>query len=249
MSHRLHKNQQGFSLVEGLLVIIALALIVFVGYYVWHAQGQSKTSTTKDSAATPAATDSGNAKPAQVAYTSDREQASFTYPSTWTKTDAALQPSLDGADAIGLQSPDGKVTVSWVTGIGGIGGACGQDAAPGQLDADGLGGCPATTVLDSTAITGAPGLYVVSGYITYDDSSYYPWIAVQDKDGTTSGRKMGYEVFEGKVDDENILFGIGGLNKGKPAPSFGTKGEVAAFLSTDSAKQAKQILLSLKYKS
>jgi hypothetical protein len=31
-------NHRGFSLIEGLLLVIALCLIVFVGYYVWHSQ-------------------------------------------------------------------------------------------------------------------------------------------------------------------------------------------------------------------
>ncbi|HXR49856.1 MAG TPA: hypothetical protein VN778_02415 [Verrucomicrobiae bacterium] len=31
-------SQKGFTLVEGLLIIIALVLVVFVGYYVWHNQ-------------------------------------------------------------------------------------------------------------------------------------------------------------------------------------------------------------------
>lgn len=39
--------QKGFSAVEGLLTIIALALVVFVGYYVWHTQKQTdKTLNT-----------------------------------------------------------------------------------------------------------------------------------------------------------------------------------------------------------
>ncbi|HEX7633488.1 MAG TPA: prepilin-type N-terminal cleavage/methylation domain-containing protein [Candidatus Saccharimonadales bacterium] len=40
-------NQKGFSLIEGLLVIIALALVIFVGYYVYHSQKQTdKTYST-----------------------------------------------------------------------------------------------------------------------------------------------------------------------------------------------------------
>jgi type II secretory pathway pseudopilin PulG len=42
-------NQKGFSLVEGLLVVIALALVVFVGYYVWNTQ--KNTDKTLDAAA------------------------------------------------------------------------------------------------------------------------------------------------------------------------------------------------------
>lgn len=36
-----HKNQRGFSTVEGVLVVVALALIGFVGWYVYHTRQNS----------------------------------------------------------------------------------------------------------------------------------------------------------------------------------------------------------------
>lgn len=56
-------NQKGFSLVEGLLVIIALALVVFVGYYVWHTQKDTNKQL-----------DQAN-KTSQKASTQDKSQA------------------------------------------------------------------------------------------------------------------------------------------------------------------------------
>lgn len=53
------KNQQGFTLVEGLLIVIALALIIFVGYYVWNSQ-QKSTDTLES-----ATKSSENASPAK----------------------------------------------------------------------------------------------------------------------------------------------------------------------------------------
>jgi hypothetical protein len=44
------KTQSGFSLVEGLLIILILAIIGFGGYYVWHTQKQ--TDKTLDTAVT-----------------------------------------------------------------------------------------------------------------------------------------------------------------------------------------------------
>lgn len=43
------QNQSGFSIVEGLLIFIIIALVGFIGYYVWHAS--SKTKSTYDSVA------------------------------------------------------------------------------------------------------------------------------------------------------------------------------------------------------
>lgn len=43
----MNKTQKGFGLVESLLVIIALSLVVFVGYYVWNTQ-KNVDKTSKD---------------------------------------------------------------------------------------------------------------------------------------------------------------------------------------------------------
>lgn len=40
-------DQKGFSLIEGLLTVIAVLLVVFVGYYVWHSQ-QNANKTLSD---------------------------------------------------------------------------------------------------------------------------------------------------------------------------------------------------------
>lgn len=59
MPHKLYKNQNGFSLVEGLLVVIAIALVVFVGYYVYHSQkttNNTYTSASKVAQSSPAKT-------------------------------------------------------------------------------------------------------------------------------------------------------------------------------------------------
>lgn len=42
-------NQKGFGLIESLLIVIALALVVFVGYYVWHTQQQDDKTPTNSS--------------------------------------------------------------------------------------------------------------------------------------------------------------------------------------------------------
>lgn len=67
------KNRQnGFALVEGLLLAIAIALIVFVGYYVWHTQQQTdKTLTTaaNTSDSTPALSNPKTATNPDESYT------------------------------------------------------------------------------------------------------------------------------------------------------------------------------------
>lgn len=58
------KSQYGFSVIEGLLIIIALTLVVFVGYYVWHTQKQTdKTLNTAAQTSQNTTAQSKNVKP------------------------------------------------------------------------------------------------------------------------------------------------------------------------------------------
>jgi hypothetical protein len=43
----MNKTQKGFALVEGLLILLILAVIGFGGYYVWHSQRQTDKSLTQ----------------------------------------------------------------------------------------------------------------------------------------------------------------------------------------------------------
>jgi hypothetical protein len=55
------RNQKGFSLIEGLLILIAVTLIAFVGYYVWHAQSQSDKDVASSQPTNHAKSDSPSA--------------------------------------------------------------------------------------------------------------------------------------------------------------------------------------------
>ncbi len=72
---KIYKSQEGFGLIEALLLIIAVALVAFVGYYVWHTQKQ--TDKTLSTAAT-ASTTASNAisQPAKPKHTAN-EAVSF----------------------------------------------------------------------------------------------------------------------------------------------------------------------------
>lgn len=51
---RIQQDQTGFSVIEGLLVVIILLLVGFMGYYIYHAN--SKTADTYNAASNTAAT-------------------------------------------------------------------------------------------------------------------------------------------------------------------------------------------------
>jgi hypothetical protein len=56
------KSQAGFTLVEGLLLLIAIALVVFVGFYVYNANRNTDKLVSKGAASTPK---SASSTPAQ----------------------------------------------------------------------------------------------------------------------------------------------------------------------------------------
>jgi len=48
---KLNKNTNGFTVVEGLLIVLVVAVIGFGGYYVWHTQHKTSTANTTSTAA------------------------------------------------------------------------------------------------------------------------------------------------------------------------------------------------------
>jgi hypothetical protein len=180
-------------------------------------------------------------------YASKTEKASFRYPTTWQVADPAAVSSDPKADTLGLKSPNGKVTVSWVSLVDGLGGACSPDVALGVTSDDGLGACPSSVITGSTPISGVSGLVVAEGYITSDNKAFHPWMAVVNKEYAVSRREMGYEVFSGRNNGKfSVLFAIGGIGKSSDM-SFASANQVEAFLASDDANTARQILLSLQY--
>jgi uncharacterized protein HemX len=79
-----HKNQRGFSTVEGVLVVVALALIGFVGWYVYH------TKQTSDKALNAAASTSNNAGP--------RFGSAKTATATGSTSNSSLQSNLNSVN-------------------------------------------------------------------------------------------------------------------------------------------------------
>lgn len=62
---KIYKNEKGFSAVEGLLIILVVAVIGFGGYYVWHTQHKAKpTAAITTTSATKPATKTTTSTPA-----------------------------------------------------------------------------------------------------------------------------------------------------------------------------------------
>lgn len=113
---KIQKNQIGFTVVEGLLIILVVAVIGFGGYYVWHTQhnktkpvsvvstSSSKTTTNAKTSTTPP-----NPYAGWKTYTLTDERLTFQYPSDWTLSGNQITPSEEGdsqySDYVGLSAP------------------------------------------------------------------------------------------------------------------------------------------------
>jgi len=83
------KNQKGFSALEGLLILVIVSLIGFVGWYVFHTKA-SVNNTYKSAVQTSGAVlpkSSANTTFDWVSYSSEADKYSFKYPKTWVKKD------------------------------------------------------------------------------------------------------------------------------------------------------------------
>jgi hypothetical protein len=123
---KLGKKSDGFGAVEGLLILIIICLVVFIGYYVWHTnkdvnKTEKATNTAATATKTPAKTDS---YAGWNSYTLKNEKLSFRYPSGWKleddsqgKTDELQLTATDGfvlsitAGGLGHPSSDGPLKV------------------------------------------------------------------------------------------------------------------------------------------
>lgn len=83
-------NQKGFSVVEGLLVIIALTLVGGIGYYVYQSNQDKKTDNSvtsqtneQSSKQEEKSTDKGPVHVGWKTYTSSAQKVSFEYPEGW----------------------------------------------------------------------------------------------------------------------------------------------------------------------
>jgi len=98
-------EENGFSAVEGLLVLVIIILVGAVGYLVYKNHQDTKntsTSISKSKVVSPVKTTTTDPYTGWDSYTLKNENASFKYPSNWLLTDS----SNNGQDMVELNAPD-----------------------------------------------------------------------------------------------------------------------------------------------
>jgi hypothetical protein len=125
---KIRKDQKGFTLIEGLLIIIALTLIVGVGFYVTNANKDKKDDTAPTTSKTSEKT-KPVADPAAdwTSYSSPLGKFSVKYPKSWvtaSNPDACSNTAESGIFMLGANSSSvgkcasdaaGQITITWRT--------------------------------------------------------------------------------------------------------------------------------------
>jgi hypothetical protein len=101
---KLRKNNQGFSVIEALLILFILGIIGFVGYFVWHSQkAADKTYSQTDTSSSPTVTK----KTSAVVGKTDAQKylviKEWGVKIPYTSTDTLTYTITDGSDEMSLQ--------------------------------------------------------------------------------------------------------------------------------------------------
>lgn len=106
------RNENGFSLIESLLVLIIIGLIAFVGWYVWQSKHKTDKLLTTPSSSVTAPVKKSKTKSSAAdkyagwkTYTLKYEKASIKYPADWTISEQSSSDSKStqgGVDLIRL---------------------------------------------------------------------------------------------------------------------------------------------------
>ena len=103
---KLKNNQYGFGAIEGLLVLVVIAIIGFTGWYVWHAKQTTDKNLTSGSSSAPVFNKvKNNTYAGWKTYCDSATKDCFEYPQTWK---LSSEPKI--AEVVG---PSGSVSVEY----------------------------------------------------------------------------------------------------------------------------------------
>lgn len=128
-------NDQGFSVVETILVLVVIAILGFTGWFVWHAGRTADRTLGTPSASESTLQDKSATTTSKMLTGKVDSELTFSYPSSWSvvQTSKETYRSTDPSDQTytaettqltKITSPSGNTTVTIEGGIGGVGGAC-----------------------------------------------------------------------------------------------------------------------------
>lgn len=197
-------------------------------------------------------------KPTILTYNSPLEKLSFKYPSNWKASNTNLPAPIGSlqSDILIITSPNGKIKISWVGAISGLGGGCDFNTKiePGNQ------GCGLLELVEKDKLPNAD-LYFVEWIYTKDAINYTPHFALQSPTGYLSTTRTSLNVFTFQGKNNYLKFNDGSKNGPFDCVFTGgsvfqdkntdfkssTKEEALKFFLDPEMIQAKQILLSASY--
>lgn len=221
---KLSKNEQGFSIVELIMVIVIVILIGTVGYFVYKNHQPTKAVTlTKTVTKTPApaanAPTAANPYAGWASYTLQNEKSTFQYPTSWKAVNTG---ATDGQDMIELTAPDGYYVNIQTVNLG-----------HPSLDSP-------TTIIDSVPLT----FVGQSGFINYfsvADASSSTGISINAELSMTSTSVFG-SLFPTKNLNPSGYYSINLGNKSTPISLDNIKNDTNGDFSN-----TKLVIESIKY--
>lgn len=144
------KNQKGFAVLEGLLIVIIVGLIGFVGWYIWHNSAtKSPSSSTTTVLSNPYA--------GWKSYCDTKTNGCFKYPANWSIDPETSNTSSDDFVYLSISNPSKSVLVSYSSPYSNP-----EKAGPGQFYAAAI-----------EPLAASSSLKVVGGMFTVNNTPAY----------------------------------------------------------------------------
>jgi hypothetical protein len=257
--HKLRDGSNGFAAIEVMLIVLALAVVSFGGYYVWHSQHKAKspsivtTGTTTTPVTTKTTASTANPYAGWQSFCSNYGDLCLKYPSSWTiKTTSEPVSTTENIDEADITSPSGGVTVEYQP-------YCTQLVGPpaGTYTDNVLSVSSPTSTTDFKVIKNISAIqFSNSGSTTYTEGLYITSNAVVVGNGITVGS---HTNTTGDDDEASAGFFVNAkssvpsnlqcidVSSNDSSPSFSDTSDVQAWFNTSEAQTADQILSSLSY--
>lgn len=246
------EKQKGFGAIEFILVIVAIGIVGFAGWFVWNSQKQmSKTldDSNKGSSSAASTEQTGAAVPdsdaSLVPISVEGGHATVYAPKNWKVTNGDANDQSGLFATVKITSPDSKVAVTFAR-LGGLGGYC--DPTDGAT----------MTRLKVTLLVNTPSLSYVE-YLQSDGKIYKMSVTPTAKAAALKNGASVCDAYQDEIMEKyqdyagNAVFSISykpfddKLGDSVSTATPITSAEYDAFVSDADYIAAKNILHSLKY--
>jgi hypothetical protein len=263
--NKLQSNETGFSAIEAILILVIIALLVFVGWFVWHSkQTANKTLASATQATTVSKQQAKTGSTSSTKATTDPYAGWLSlcstsgdlcvkYPSDWKLSQSQAQTQTQSVAEYTITNPAGNVAVNYTPNSSGTGGG---NTTTGAYTNNVLSLISPTATADFKVVRGLTTEYqswLDSGkqYSYYADYLLTSNAAVQQQglsQGTNTGSDaIAYNFTNAKSSSPQVNQNLFVTIPGNYTDSFDSLAAAQAWLNSSDVKTAGQILASVSY--